>query len=192
MPQQLPVGKSVTSGDDVVLQRPELAAQMASIISNWTQIEEMLLWIYGLLMGDYLPQGLFDPNVFTAPPSHPMARQIFDEVNSLNARLSLVAAICDWRLPKEDGEHFRAVLLPEIRRRSGERNKVAHQSWGVCNDYPDALILSAYYGPAQIWKMRDFRAVSDRIIALHSTLSKFIGKAYRERYQRINPHAARE
>jgi hypothetical protein len=175
-------------GPDTILKRPELAVQIGNVIANWSYVEGTLMHFYALLLGDYLDSS---PNMpgFVAPPSHPVAFQIFDEVNTLQTRLNLLTAICSWRLLEHEFKLFRDELAPEIRRRAQERNAIVHGEWSVSGDYPDGLILSQIYGHSQLWKKADFEEVSKRIIELKAKLDAFHHEAYRRRYLQINPHA---
>src|SRR5689334_13883374 len=68
MPEQMPKGKTVKYGPDLILQRPSLAAQAINACANWALIENELTLIYSLLMGKYLTTL---PNA--EPPVHPVA-----------------------------------------------------------------------------------------------------------------------
>lgn len=176
MPQPLPRDKSVSSGPNIVLERPELAAQIGSICANWNLIERDMLALYAQLMGIGLPKL---PGFF--PPTHPVAYQIFDALNSLHARMDLLARLCkSYSLPDES-KYFEDKLRPRMRKRFGERSVIAHGNWGICKDYPDALVLMPIFGEMQIYKLHDLEQVSERILKLHSDFGKFAGPIYRRR-----------
>lgn len=175
MPNPLPVGKSVTSGPNIVLQRPQLAAAIGNVCANWTLIDNDIMRLYALLMGTYitLPQTM--PN--EAPPTHPVAYQVFDTLNTLNQRLGLLSRLGKWNATPEESEKLEK-LLDRIRKKGRERNKIAHGLWGICKDYPDDLILVPVFGDKQIYTQTDLDGVSQRIIELHSDFGKFTVQIY--------------
>jgi hypothetical protein len=95
MPEKLPTGKMTVFGPDTVLQRQNLAAQAINVCANWALVERDLMELYSMLMGTYL---------FTfpgfEPPNHPVAYQVFDTLNNLQARMDLLLELCKWRADK--------------------------------------------------------------------------------------------
>jgi len=91
MAHPLSTGESVLLGPGTILKRPELAALIGTACSDWAYVEESLAMFYGHLMGVYLehPPGF-------EPPSHPVARQIFDEIQTIHSRVQLVKKLVDW------------------------------------------------------------------------------------------------
>ena len=104
---------------------------------------------------------------------HRAGIKILDSITSLYGRLDLVKNLLEWYAPKSEFEHFRDVLYDKVGKRFTERSIIAHGRWGICPDYPDALILSRYFKPQQIWKKRDFEATSRRIIETWKELYEF-------------------
>lgn len=105
-----------SAGPNVILQRPELAAQIGNVAVNWHQIEHTLASLYSLLMGDYLErEPNLDPAWRSSPPSHPVAFQIFEEVQTLHTRLSFVSALCEWKCKEEQKATF-GKLVARIRK----------------------------------------------------------------------------
>lgn len=177
MPQPLKVCCTVQFGPDTVLEYPELAAEIGNVCVNWNLIEQQLMSLYALLMGDYLqklPAGF-------APPTHPIAYQIFDALNALNPRIELLEKLLTWRVSEEQVKNFREVIWPGLRKRFSERSMVAHGVWGTCEAYPDALILVPVYGNRMIWKKHDFHAVSHRILVEHKRLIMLFANLYEQR-----------
>jgi len=86
---------------------------------------------YGYLMGVYL-----EPSPGYEPPSHPVARQVFDEVHTIHSRVQLVKKLADW-----DDQQKKDVLgvLEKVKNAGKSRNKVVHGVWGVCESEPDTL-----------------------------------------------------
>lgn len=168
MPQPLPAGKSVHFGPNRILKRPEQAAHMGNVCANWSLIEGDMVSLYALLMGTYLPSV-----AGFSPPAHPVAYQVFDSLNALGPRLDLLNRLCRWRAQEAEADHLQQVLSPFIRKRYAERSRVAHGQWGICEEYPDALMLMQTFGATQIWKQHDFEELSERIVDLHMQLLAF-------------------
>src|SRR5262249_9455219 len=143
---------------------------------NWNLIENNLMSLYALVMGDYLPK----TQRFT-PPTHPVAYQIFDSLNAFAPRVELLEKLLVWRVPDQKVKHFRETLKPKLRKRFSERSVIAHGVWGVCDKYPDALILVPTYGHQMIYKKRDFQDISKRIVEDHKILGTFIQEIYQSR-----------
>ncbi|MFC3643030.1 hypothetical protein [Aquibium oceanicum] len=167
-------------GPNVILQRPELAAQIGNIIANWTLVEADLLSLYAIMMGDYLSVPVPAPE-WSAPPSHPVARQIFEQVQSFNARLDLVEALLKWRGLPEEIELFSQTLRKRIKTAYHSRNSVAHDGWGISSAHTNALILSSIHGHPVIYKLRDFEQISQAICDVHLALGKFSHSMYERR-----------
>lgn len=165
MPEVLPVGKSTTFGPDIILQRPELAKQAINVCANWALIEKQLMTLYSLLMGTYMiiPPG-FEPLV------HPVALQIFDTLNNLRSRLDLLLRLCKWLASAQIAEKLERDIIPDITGRHRERSAIAHGVWGICTDYPHALILMRTFDGNLIYREHDFKQVSDRIVKLHARI----------------------
>lgn len=177
MPQPLPVGKSTSFGPNFILKRSELAAQAGNACANWALVENAMMLLYGLLMGMYLPKRNA-PCFESLPPTHPVANQIFDALNALAPRLDLLIRLCKWKALPEEAEYLERTLAPIIRKRFSERSVIAHGSWGVCDDYQDALILQRTYDGDQIWRKDDFEQTSERILELLKQMHGLTGTIY--------------
>jgi hypothetical protein len=180
MPQPLKVGSTVQLGPNKVLDRPDLAAEIGNVCANWSLVESELMTLYALLMGDYLPKR---PGF--APPTHPIAYQVFDSLNAFGPRVELLEKLLAWRTSEATQKYFREVIRPQLRKRFTERSIIAHGVWGTCDDYPDALILVPTYGHQMIYKKRDFEHVSHRIHEARKTLGELVARVYERRKQGI-------
>lgn len=169
-------GDSCRGGPNLVLERPELAAHIGNVVANWVLLEGDLTDFYAFLMGTYLPN-----EAGWAPPTHPVASQVFAVVQSFNARLKLVDELCQWRGGKEEAEAF-SELVPRIRHVAGARATVAHAQWMISDRHPRALILRRR--PPQVWVKRDFENVSRRILETRASLNRIIQSFY-ERHDRM-------
>jgi hypothetical protein len=170
---------SVHSGPNVMLQRPDLAAQLGNICAHWNRIDHELLSLYGLVMGTYM-----EPQYNFAPPSHPVAYQVFDELHALGPRLDLLVRLLGLRAEKSEAEFFRDKLQKSIRKRFSERSLVVHGHWGLSDEHKDALILMPIFDVPQIYKLADFKEISKRLNDLLSELSAFSYPIYERLRQR--------
>lgn len=162
-------GDGVGYGPDTVLERPELAMQIANVSANWVLIESDIAWLYALLLGMDLPKDKGD-----LPRSHPIAFQIFEALNSVQARLDLLGRLCKTRAAKTESEYFETTLKGEISKCFTLRSVVAHGLWGTDSKYPDALILVGGSSGSFVYKKHDFETISKRILELDKTLKRFI------------------
>jgi hypothetical protein len=75
MAHQAPEDAHVELGTSYILKRPRLALRLAVIASEWVRVEIALTFLYGTLLGKYLPH-----NQRKGPPIHSAAFQIFASV----------------------------------------------------------------------------------------------------------------
>lgn len=172
------MGKTVHCGPNQVLERPGLASEIGNVCANWNLLEWTLMRLYALLMGDYLPKV-----AGFAPPTHPVAYQVFNSLNAFNPRIELLQKLLEWRAPEATIKQFREVIRPGLRKRFAERSIIAHGIWGTCDDYPDALILLPTYGHQLVYKKRDFEDVSRRILVDYERLGVLFAEMYQQRDQ---------
>ena len=176
MAHPLSIGISVSLGPGTILKRPELAALIGSACSDWAYVEESLGMFYGHLMGVYLaaPAGF-------EPPSHPVARQIFDEVQTIHSRVQLVRKLADWVIKDDQQRADVRIVLEKLKKAGKGRNKVAHAVWGLCDSEPDALILLPAFGDKLIYKKEDFEVILEQIRTAKLELERVHNKFYRSR-----------
>lgn len=162
MPQPIPEGLGVGLGHVVLLDKPDLAAMIAAIASEWAGVEDEL----GRLLATIL---VSDP----VPPT-----RMFYAIGSLNARLDALRAAAEAKLPREKYKQLSENLILTIKKRSKERSNLIHAKWGESRDYPDALIWAAPFwhkdfGKFLAYQKDDFQQILDRIIDLHARLREF-------------------
>lgn len=170
---------SSTYGPNAILQNSTLAAEIGNVCANWSLIKSDLVFLYGLVMGDYLPK-----REGFSPPTHPVARQVFDALNAFAPKLELLSKLLAWRIPPDLYAQFKASTVPKLRKRYSERSTIAHGLWGICSDHPDSLILMPTYGTPMIYKRRDFEDISTRILEEHVALGSLGHTLYEQRSQR--------
>ncbi|MCP1726560.1 hypothetical protein J2T60_000525 [Natronospira proteinivora] len=176
MAHPLKVGKSVRSGPGILLERPDLAAQIGSICADWASLEDGLASFYAHLMGIYLPS---IPGF--EPPTHPVAFQIFDEVQTIHSRVQLVKKLAEWAIKDEDLKKRAVDILDKVKKSGKGRNKIAHAVWGICDEESDALILLPNFGSQMIYKLNDFKEIAEQIYVSKAELGKVHHEFYKSR-----------
>lgn len=148
-----------------ILGRPDLAAKIAWIANEWSGVEEFL----GALM-----------SVLLSRDRHGYAHQghaILNALISLPAKLDAINAAARFSLKDNDLSELEKNLLPTIRTRAKERNKVVHAKWGVSNSYPNDLIAIPNWDSAADpvrYESKDFDDIAQRISETKDALKQFI------------------
>ncbi|UUZ63014.1 hypothetical protein LP417_25075 [Polaromonas sp. P1-6] len=176
MANPLRVGESVAFGSGMLLKRPELAALIGCACADWAYVETLISMFYGHLMGVYLPK---HPGF--EPPTHPVALQIFDELQSIHAKVNLVKKLAAWVIKDEAQGNDASSVLERLRKAGDGRNKVAHGVWGVCDSEPDALILLPTFGDRMIYKKQDFELILVNIQKAMTELGRIHNDFYQQR-----------
>jgi hypothetical protein len=176
MAHPLKVGISFTSGPGVLLERPELAALVGSICADWTSVENGLASFYGHLMGVYLPS---DPEY--EPAFHPIALQVFDEVQTIHSRVQLVKKLAEWVIKDDDLKKDTLSVLDKTKNAGKGRNTVAHAVWGICKEEPEALIMTPNFGHNLIYKKHDFETIAASIKDSKSEIGRVHHEFYKKR-----------
>lgn len=169
----------ILHGPRVLLQRPELAALIGCICADWAYVEDSLAAFYGHLMGVYLPEY---PGF--EPPSHPVALQVMDELQSVHAKVSLVKKLAGWIIKDENLKLETFSVLDKLRKAGEGRNMVAHGVWGICKTEPDALILISRVKGELVYKKQDFERVLEGIHKARSALGRVHNDFYQARRQK--------
>ena len=174
MAHPLKVGISVRSGPGILLERPDLAAHIGSICADWAAVEDSLAGFYAHLMGKYLPS---TPGF--EPPTHPVAFQVFDEVQTIHSRVQLVKKLAEWAIKDIDLKSDVLNALDKVKNSGKGRNKVAHAVWGICEEEPGALIMRPHFGHQMIYKISDFEDIAKQI----NVSKQEMGRVHHEFYQ---------
>ena len=173
MAHQVKSGITVRSGPRIVLERPRLAALLGGAAAEWATLEGRVMALYAYLMGLYLPrvEGF-------SPPTHPVARQVFDALAALRLRLDLLQRLADWvvKEPALSAE-LKDLVIPSITNAGKLRNTLVHGQWGVATEYPEALILLPTFGHRLVYEESDFDEAIARIADASQTVGNFERKA---------------
>ena len=177
MAHHLGKGKSVSYGPRTLLKRPELAALIGCACADWAYIESAIGQFYSRLMGVYLP---ITPG---PPPTHPVALQVMEELQSNQAKINLVKKLATWVI-KDEAQIKDVLTVLDTLRKAGEgRNKLAHGIWGICESEPDALILCPTFGHSMIYQKRDFELILDKIRNAQAELLRIHAEFYHQRLE---------
>jgi hypothetical protein len=168
MPQPLK-SATVLIDENIILERPEMAAELGNICAHWSRIDSALVGLYSVLMGVYSP-GRSNPSRLIG---HPIASHVFDTLSALGPRLDLIVRLCKWHADKADAEYFERILRPKIRKAFAARSELVHGLWGTSKKHPNALILYPTIEKPVAYKLKDFQDVSDRLALLYRELYRF-------------------
>lgn len=108
----------------LVLERKELAAQVACAIATWSITEAQLGRLLVTIMGAQARPAL----------------AMFGALQSNAAKIATVTAAANTLLIGDELEAFQAIM-PLAKTAADQRHKFAHHLWGVCDELPDALLL---------------------------------------------------
>ena len=164
-------------GPDAILARPLAAAYFANVVVTWSHIEDQLGELYTLLTCYWAPRKQGDR---AGIPYSPAAIITFRSLQVLRTKTELIAKLIDIIATVEEKENFKR-LEGTLRRCSKQRNKVAHGRWGVCEKFPDELILMEETSAVQVYTAQDFHEISNNMKVLIGKLSAF----YHVIYERI-------
>lgn len=165
MPQPLKEGYTLEGKPRVVLERPQHAAGIGLVASEWTQLESHLIEMVSFALFVFSKQ----ENV-----SKRLATDVMRTIESLSGRLDVIDTIMKPRIPEEMFNEYREKIRPEIRRRAGERNRVVHGQWHICEKYPDDLILNNRTDEPMRYSVKDFEDIAARIHETINVVSTFL------------------
>jgi hypothetical protein len=180
----LPLNAMTTSGDGIISQRPALAAKAMEVIALWAVFECNLMGFYAYMMGAYLPQiaGM-------AAPINPVALQIFTEIENFRMKRELFEALLRWHLSRKGCWFlvYKGLVTTPIKNAAKSRHRMAHTVWGICPDYPDALIEQLVFGRSLVWRLQDFDVELAKVRKAVSALGKFEAKVRKLAGRRFGP-----
>lgn len=168
MAHPLPVGSTVNGGVRVLDRRPAFAQLIATIANGWSLLDHEIAAAYALLMNQGPHVEGFSPGL------DPVALQVFDTIDTQQKRIELLTKLAGWRVKDEHLlKDLTDRIVPAIRRAAKLRNTVMHSVWGVCEDYPDAIIQLPAFGHQMIYEIRDFEDAVGRIESARQLLTSF-------------------
>jgi hypothetical protein len=101
MPQPLPRGHYPIFGPGKVLERPDLAAQIANVIADWRNVEEILELIYGQILRASISKNR-QSHTITDTLSH----QIFETIYLVEPKIKLIEKALKMLEQPECGQEF--------------------------------------------------------------------------------------
>lgn len=166
MPQPLSGIYSCYSHPDVLPQRPDHCVGIALIAQQWAALETNLINVF--------THCLFEDRPDDRQAGH-IARTAWQTLDSLKARLSLLDAIAQERIPANLLKEFREKVVPEVRSRARERNRVVHAFWYCSDKYPDDLILLGDSPEEHLrYSVKEFHQIADRIQLTARNITNFL------------------
>jgi hypothetical protein len=144
-------------------QKPEHALGIALVVSEWSALEEHLFQVFSFALF------VFDPSSGQALK---VARNAWDTIDSLKARLDFIQEVSEKRLPEDLLKEFVTNLVPELRKRAGERNRVVHGQW-YFSPHTQEVVLKYSSDDPQTWTVQDFENTAERIVGTSNKLATF-------------------
>ena len=164
MPFPIKGDYSLHSYHRCVLTRDKLAGRIGLVAAEWAMVESLLT-------------DMFTFSVFAlSKEEHAgqrIVRQAMGALDSLNARLDIVEAIIRPRIDATLFEEYVKQIQPELRRRAGERNRVVHSEWHVCDRWPDDLIAFAPGQDPMRYTLKCFDDIAERIYQARVMLNNY-------------------
>ena len=161
MPQPFSKDRSVSWYDRAIMDRPEMAARIGLVTTQWAIFENILAQMFAtMLFGPDVREAIAEATLIdggenvaltikgTESLGETISLQALGALESLTAKLDVISAVLKPRISDELYLHFQNDLRKDIRRRARERNRVVHGPWALCDDYPDDLI---YTRPGEKW-----------------------------------------
>lgn len=172
MAERLPDGYTVRYIAEAVEKRPARAIRIAAIAAGWALVEEDLALLYGYLLGTGERSATRRRHTLD-----PVGIQVFEALHALNNRIELLNRLAKWRSPIVEKTAVQE-LSKEVRRVSLLRNRVVHGLWGICDEYPDDLILHGTLDDSEsrIYKDHDLKQVLTKVRTLHARLYDLVKK----------------
>jgi len=148
-----------------VLERPNLAAKIGLVSTAWSGIEERLAILLSIILNpSQKGRDLFGHAILNSVISIPAKINIFNSVIRVSRDSRKYKVLVDR-------------LLPEVRTRAEERNRVIHAIWGVSISYPNDLIALPTWDrmvdPPIRYTEKDFDDIFKRITDTNDKLKAF-------------------
>jgi hypothetical protein len=124
-------------------------------------------------MGMYLPRIQPEAGRYVAPPLHPVALQVFEVIETVYKRISLVRKLGEWTIKDEKLKSELKNVLNAIEGAAKTRNNVVHANWGISGDRLDALILQPVFGHSMVYTREDFELILEQIRTAIKLLGNF-------------------
>ena len=123
MPKALPRKSHLSREPLAVAIRPELAVQIAMIVTGWTRVEQILAQLFVQLLGSHARAGI----------------TMYLALSGSGSQFAVLRAIASDALSGELRDKLEAVLIL-YRKTAKRRNAVVHGLWDVSLEHPDALV----------------------------------------------------
>jgi hypothetical protein len=119
-----PIGDTLTIGSNSLQMRPQLAVNIAYVISAWAELEAYMWAAFAEFMGS----------------DATTAMAIITDIESDGGRRAALGAIATSKLPADEAEGMMR-FVETLRKRSKRRNKIAHGVWAIDSGIHDGIVL---------------------------------------------------
>ena len=167
MPQPVDKTSFSYSPRRLLTDRPKHSAGIGHVTSEWAALEENLTAM--------IVYALFSMSSESAPLA---VSTMLDRIESITIRLEVIDGLLQSRISADDYKEYVEILRPEIRKRAGERNRVAHGHWQISDKFPQYVGIETkdgFFG----YSTKDFEDIADRIIALSDKIKDYLMRLVR-------------
>ena len=166
-------------GPDIIKNSSESLALIGYIASLCAMLEKRLVYFYATLLGGrhFQKRGVDEYGNPIFPPLDPVGLQIFSQITQTDMKMKLINELAKWYLKGDDLVEWNK-LSKRIKSVIDSRNTVLHAEWGVCEDYPNELILSKIYGDQLRYTHDDFKEIAEDLISVQRDLGAFSYNLY--------------
>jgi hypothetical protein len=111
-----------------------------------------------------------------------IATRAWDAMGTIKARLDFIESVATPMFSPELLDEWRNKIVPKIRDRANERNKIVHGMWHISRERPNALILFYRSEKPMEYTNKDFDEISQRMNQLLEKMGDF--------WMRVEQHIA--
>jgi len=156
MPQPYRSQEPIMMGPGTVLKRPNLALQIANVVDHWRNIEETLELLYGQILRASISKNRQSHRVTDL-----LSSQILNSLYQIGQKTTLTSKALSLLEDPSFNARFSA-LKSKIDVTARHRNEIVHNTWGVSESYPDALILHTQTRNL-VYTFKDFEDIITRM-----------------------------
>jgi hypothetical protein len=145
MPQPLKQPTALNLSPCAIESQPKLTTLIVAISNRWNSIELLMSMLLSFMLRTERRVGV----------------ALYFSAASLQLRLELIVATARVAAPSDKLKTIEE-LTAQVRKRSGDRNKLVHCAWATSPDFPDALIRTEPAVYLAAW-MSEFERVSKEL-----------------------------
>lgn len=157
-------GNGTENHERAVLERPEQAARIGLVASEWAILERYVLWLFQSAIFQKDKDGDRESQV---------AAKAWDAMGTIKARLDFIESVATPMFSPELLDEWKKEIAPKIRDRAKERNKIVHGMWHISRERPNALILFNRSEEPWEYNNADFDDISKRMNEMLEKMGDF-------------------